>query len=710
MNRYPFRQTSIVFRVSLAVLASNAILVAGCANLATTAPGIAPVSSSATLTGSIHGGNQPVAFAAVTLVYAGQNGPGSGDPGSTPVANVSKGAPIVAATTTSADDGYGSFSFTKNPLNDQPSSGNTYSCPTGTDPLVYVVARGGNTLNTHNNAINNSAAVFIAPYGTCSQLSAANFVNMSEVTTVATMAALQQYFNPVTGSFGADGIGAAKTALANSFKTVPNLVNLANGKAVTSVTIPGATFNGNDGVSAVTVTATPETAKINHLANVLAACVNNASSSASACTILFNNATPPLTAITSRPYHTAEFTTATDVLQAIYYILGNPSNGSKANLGNIYGLSAAAGAPFQPTLAAVPTDWNVAISYSSNSTCGTGSGSFIGQPYDLNVDITGNIWISNSQLAGNLSEITPNGIPVVCTFLSGGSKGGTIDNVGNIWYASNSGTSISRYTPYAKTVLTFTPAAAPLAITADGSGNIFFSTALGSLYEIAAGATATTATAPIQISTVLGLNPIRLMPDRSAAIWATSGSTFITRVAATANTAAPNYFNGFTSSQFTTPAASYGIALTPFDNVFTGSTGSNQLTFLSGSGTSYAIAAAWPTTTGQAGVSDPTVIAIDGASSVWTANHTNNGSLGSVSAITALGVSISPDGVPAGGYQKSSSYLSSNRALVIDQSGNIWVAGDGISSNYVTEIVGAAVPIYQPFAIGLSNGRFQTIP
>jgi len=711
MNRYPHPRSPLAPRAFLAALVSSVIFTSGCANLATTASSVAPMGSSATLTGSIHGGNQPVAFATVTLYFAGQNGPGSGDPGANPASNVGKGAPIVAATTTSADDGSGSFSFTKNSVNDQPSSGNTYSCPTLTDPLVYVVARGGNTLNTHNSAINNSAAVFIAPYGSCSQLTAANFVNMSEVTTVATMTALQQYFNPVTGSIGADGIGAAKTALGNSFITVRNLVNFASGKALISVTLPGSTFNGNDGVASVTVTATPETAKINHLANVLAACVNNASASATACTTLFNNATPPSPTTTSRPYLTPAFTTATDVLQALYYILTNPTNGSTTNLNNIYGLSAAAGAPFQPTLTAAPTDWTVAISYSSNSTCGTSSGSFIGQPYDLNIDLTGNLWISNSQTGGNLSGINPNGTPFVCTYLSGSSRGGTIDSLGNIWYASNSGNSISRYTVYAKTILTYPLTVSPLAIAADGGGNIFFTTSLGSLYEIAGAASATTASAPVQISTLLGTNPIRIMPDSTGAIWASSGGAFISRVSSTSNTSAPNYLNGFTTTQFTTPAASYGISITPLTNyVFTSSTTANNLTYLNGSGTSYSINSAWPTTSGQAGVNGPAAIALDGAASIWAVNHTNNGSFGSVSAVANNATSLSPDGVPAGGFQKSSNYLSSNRSMVIDQSGNIWVAGDGTSSNYVTEIVGAAVPIYQPFAIGLSNGRFQTIP
>jgi hypothetical protein len=72
--------------------------------------------------------------------------------------------------------------------------------------------------------------------------------------------------------------------------------------------------------------------------------------------------------------------------------------------------------------------------------------------------------------------------------------------------------------------------------------------------------------------------------------------------------------------------------------------------------------------------------------------------------------SIRSHGTVAGGRQLAADYLNQGRAMVIDMSGNIWVAGDGGStSNLVTEIVGSAVPD-QPYARGLSNGRFQTVP
>jgi hypothetical protein len=123
-------------RTLLAVLASSAVFTAGCANMATTASSLNADTSSVTIGGRIHGGNQPVAFATVTLYYAGQNGLGSGDP----AGGVGYGNAIVAATTTTANDGTGSFSFQKNPVADQAPSGNTFSCPSAGDPVVYVVA------------------------------------------------------------------------------------------------------------------------------------------------------------------------------------------------------------------------------------------------------------------------------------------------------------------------------------------------------------------------------------------------------------------------------------------------------------------------------------------------------------------------------------------------------------------------------------------
>ena len=713
MNGNHITRRTVSRRNLLALLASSAVFVAGCSNLATTAPIVAPQSTGGTIGGSVHGGSQPVAFSTVTLYYAGQNGVGSGD---TTNVGPSLGPPIVAAVTTSADDGNGSFSFQKNPVNDQPSSGNQFSCPSN-NPLVYVVARGGNTLNTHDPAVNNAAAAFIAMYGLCSQISAGNVVVMNEATTVATMIALQQYFNPLTESVGADGIGVHKGALLNAINTISNLADTSHGNAITTKVITGS-------VSGVSVTATPETEKINALANIIASCVNNRAASASPCNTLFANAAPPDVNLTDRPYHSSAFSTPTDVLQALYYMLSNPTNGSTTNLQNLYNLIPAVGAAFQPTLASAPTDWTVAINYKSADTCGSSSGNFISGPQDLNLDTSGNVWIGNGQdITGNLSAISLSGAPLSCIFLGGGNSHGVIvDALGNVWYASHSTNNVYRYKPSDQSVLSFATASAPLAIFADGGdggngkSNIYFTTdADTSVYKIPQGASASTATTPVQISSIVGSNPVHLMVDTTQAVWVTSGSSFISRIAP-GTVGDANYLNGYTTTQFSVPTDSYGITVNSSGNgVYVTSRGANSsVSYLTGSGTNFSVAAGWPTSAGLAGLNNPTSIALDGRSNVWTPNNTANSvsGLGSVSAISYLGNAMMPSGTAAGGRQFSSNFLSGGRAVVIDLSGNVWVAGDGASGNSITEIVGAAVPIYQPYSVGLANPtiRFQRLP
>ena len=56
----------------LALLASSVVFSAGCSNMSSTAPAVNSLATAATLTGKVHGGNQPVIGATVTLWFAGQ--------------------------------------------------------------------------------------------------------------------------------------------------------------------------------------------------------------------------------------------------------------------------------------------------------------------------------------------------------------------------------------------------------------------------------------------------------------------------------------------------------------------------------------------------------------------------------------------------------------------------------------------------------------
>jgi hypothetical protein len=690
-------------RTLLAALATSAIFVTGCSNMASSAPEVNPFTSAATLKGFVHGGNQPVSGATVSLYYVGHP----------PV------LPQLAATTTTSNDGTGSFSFVQDPTEGNAAdngSTDTFSCPAdGSSPLVYVIAKGGNTLNDGDATKNNTAAAFIAIFGNCNSLTSANQVYMSEPTTVATMAAVSQFFNPATDSISADGTGSQKLIINQLPATIALLASSATGNAVTTTAV-SAPAKGANINPAVAVVATPESGKVNLLANIISSCINNASSTATQCGSLFSAAVAPIPNTTN--LNPSSFLTATDTLQALYYMFTNPASTTTSNTGNgnittLFGLAGAAGAPYQPYLNTQPTDWTIAISYASAnaSTCGTptgGSGNFINSPVDLAIDASDNVWFVNSQgTLGNLSEIAAGGVPMTCVLPGTGAVGGTvIDSASNVWVGTTNG--MVRYNPVTDASLTFATASTnPVALGADGAGNVYFSGvngSTGSLYQLPSAATAATSTAT-QISSTVGPNPIRIKPDYSANgvlnnIWVTSGSSFVSQVAAGTGTGS---VNGFVTTPHTTDTNSYGLSITHGGNVYIADGSTNSVTQFALANGSYSTPTGWPFAGAAAGINGPTGISIDPRSNTWIANNTNGTATGSVSVITNRPSATSP----SSGFQKQPLFLNSELALAIDQAGNVWTVG---RNGYITEIVGAAVPIYQPYAVGLANGRFQTIP
>ena len=698
-------------RILLAALATSALFVTGCANMASTAPETNPFSSGATLKGVLHGGNQPVSGATVNLWFAGQL----------------PSASILAATTTSANDGTGSFSFVKNPTNGIANSGTTnqFSCPSsggGNDPLVYVVAKGGNTINDGDATKNNTAAAFIAIYGRCSLLSSASQVYMSEATTAATMAAVSQFFNPVTETIAADGVGQQLIIINQMPSTIALLANLTTGNAATSTTINAPTSGGNINPG-ITVTATPEVGKINLIANIISSCINNANSSASQCATLFSAAVPPIPNTTN--FNPSTLPAATDTLQALYYMFTNPAstNSTTPGTGNItslFNLAGGAGAPYQPYPNVQPTDWTIAVSYTSTGACGTptgGTGAFINSPVDIAIDASDNVWFANSQTTtGNLSELAAGGVPIACVLPGTGAVGGTvIDAAQNVWVGTANG--MVRYNPATTISLTFPTPGNPVALAADGVNNVYFSSvsgSTGSLYQLPLAATSGAAVTPAPISQSVGPNPIRIMPDFKGVnatlnnIWVTSGSTFVSQVAAGTGGGA---IGGFLTTKHTVAGTNaYGLSITTGGNIFVGDDDAtnylNQLVPSNNnpSNISYASAPGFPFVGAAAGISSPTMISVDPRGNTWLANNANGSATGSASEVSNGGIATSP----STGFQKALTYLSSGRALAIDQAGNVWIAGDG--ANFLTEIVGGSVPIFQPYAVGLKVGRFQKVP
>jgi hypothetical protein len=857
-----------------------------------------------TITGTVHGPHTvtghtanpkviiPVSNATVYLYAAGTSGYGSA-------------ATLLAETTTSTD-GSATFSFTQNSghTNSLTNISNTYACPTYTftsqdgstatlakDSLLYIVVAGGDTQDGGSGtAHNNTASVLMAALGDCAN-AASLFVNVDEVTTVASVFALAPYISPIyptatvtltgygatatptlnsgglasvavntggylyttaptvvitdsgggtgatatatvangavtgvnvtapgTGYTGATTIsftsantsgtatlvggalgtstsymtgygagtnggytptGTKKTAVTaplgyvgmlNAFATVNNLVTLSTGAAVASFSNSAALTGGT-----VLLTGTPEQAKLNTIADILAGCVDSSGPSSIGCaTNLFAYAKPPISSASTSLGSGTTFTTATDTLQAAWYMATNPTDnttygastaGSSTNLGNMFG-NVTSQSNFQPVLSTQPTDWTLSIAYSSTSTCGTDTTktAFLNaSPYVAVTDLGGNVAVFNGSGIDTLVELTNSGTPSLCYFGTfGGGKRVAFDIYDNLWFTGNFSSSGLGEITIGGTKVNWpttdgTNTYAPYALAADGLGNIFYTTTSyangattsNGLQEFAGAQATTTPANSTAIGSTTTTTPYVLYyiaADASGDIWApvsgsgseaytwTKGSSSYTKHVITGS--AGNFYipygaafdssgNFYTANSCCTSAsgANLFVKMTPYT---TSSTVSNNATYAGG------------------GLIGSRSVATDGAGNIWaspigaptsyTATSTSStcgttsapcGIYGMVEVDSSFN-SLSPNGSGSsgcttgnatacnigGGYQKAT--LGPSRGIAIDISGNVWVpsdlSGNSVTNSFLTEIVGAAVPVVQSLAIAARDNKLGTKP
>ncbi len=721
---------------SAAFLCLIALAISGCG------VGIAPTAlnsqnptfpaGGSTLKGQVQGGNQPYIDAAIDLYSVGTSGYGSA-------------GTHLATTTTSAP--YGSFAFTQNPVGTPgPTSpiSATYTCPSSTTQL-YIVSRGGSTQGVGNGT--NSAAAFAVAIGQCGTASSV-FVDINEVTSVATMAALQQYFNPVNETFGSPNTTQAIQGLANGVAAIGNLATRSTGSAVTSLT---ASAVPHGSTNTITVIVTPETAQINTIANILAACVNTTSNTSTTCGTLFADAVPPNSAYTSQP--TQIFTSITasneDTLQALYFMMTNPASGGvAANMTGLFGLVTAAGAPFQPAYAATTTDWTIGIYYDGgtygatagkcvpntpSTSYGTASNaSYLGGVQQIAVDVSGNLWMQSGGTNGDLYEMSPTGTPLACTLgamlgASGSLGGVAIDSNGYIW-AIGSGTSVFKVNPTTAALDSTWPATAPSGnlkprgIAADDNGNIFYTTAQGSpsqgyVYEfVGAATTPSSVTIAQQIAANLtASNLLTLQADTSGRIWAPIQSATIAELDEIYPSTGTGNLNGYLTYNTASSANggaylmdTYYISVGPsyiYTTNTAGTTTTNTIGFITANA-SPSLTVVTASAQNAGGLNGSHGVAVDGAGNAWalgaSAGNWISGSttsLPSVAEISATGASITAAG-NKGGIQKPSAFSSfSYRGAAIDPTGNVWFGANSSSaSTRIYELVGAAVPTVTPLS------------
>jgi Chitobiase/beta-hexosaminidase C-terminal domain len=286
-------RSALSFCVIAAIICA---LLAGCGY-----SGPTNASTAVALSGSVHGGRQPVSGSTIQLYAAGTDGDGS------------VALPLLSSTVKT--DSNGNFTIPA-----------AYGCPSASSP-VYVVASAG---SPGTSASNNPDLVLTAVLGACGKLSGSTPISVNEVTTVGSVFPLAAYMTDAKHLGSASGDASFLTAVA----TVPEFINSAQGSS------PG---------TATASSYFAESAKLNSLANAMADCVNSSGGSTgdgSPCGQLFAAATP------------AGGNAPSDTVTAALRIAQNPKN----NVANIYSL-AVANPPFEPALTTAPTNWALALSF-----------------------------------------------------------------------------------------------------------------------------------------------------------------------------------------------------------------------------------------------------------------------------------------------------------------------------------------------------------
>ena len=277
----------------------GAISVLGC-------QGIEPANSfsgvqNAVISGSVHGGQQPISGASIQLYAASDAGDGS--------------AATALLTRQVTTDNSGGFNLTDLP-----------QCPSPTSE-VYLVSIGGNPGLGLGQT--NAQIALLAVLGPCGNLTAVTSVKINEVTTVAAAYALTPYMQSYN-SIGSNPSDAQM--MVDAFTMATELANSGSG--------------GTPGLGVPTGQVVPSQ-KLNTLADVLSHCVNSSGGKAgdsSSCGLLFS--------LVSASTNNAP----NDTVGALLAIAQNPNS----NVVPIFNLNRPM-APFQPSLSEAPADWTLEI-------------------------------------------------------------------------------------------------------------------------------------------------------------------------------------------------------------------------------------------------------------------------------------------------------------------------------------------------------------
>ncbi len=562
----------------------------------------AHVTGSAAVSGSVHGGQQPIAGATIQLYTVGTTGNGSA------------ASPIAGAATTT--DGGGGFGF----------AAGSYNCNSSTQ--VYILATGGNS-----GAGVNSSISMLAALGSCAKLLAnasTTFISINELTTVGGVYSLSPYMTDLThvGANGSNGVG-----IVNAMALAGNLVNTSNG------TMPGATLPAG---------ATLPVNELNTLADIIAACINTSASSSSQCNSLYsatgatdtigallaiakNPAKPVLTALYALPGAAPPFQPALSAAPADFTVAIKYN--ASGTLQTPYGIAIdAAGNAWVTNEGgnAVTKFSNLGTVVSSNSVAGLYGAKGIA------LDRTGNVWVANS--AGDSvvkMTVTSGSVSGMNNYLAG--SGGApvsvaLDSAGNAWVANYNGSSISEVGNSGATIQSGLTAAGtitnPTGVTIDSTGNVYVSASGSGKVVKLTNAAAVATGSPFSDNTLQAGSSVVIGPAGN--VWLpgnTTGAAVAGAVSEFSSTGTP-----VASSPLATSVVALGGSVADSSSVWIvnrGTTGS-LLQFQAASANVVSPAA------GLGSLNAPVGVAVDPSGNVWTANSGDN----TVSQFVGLGTPV----------------------------------------------------------------------
>ena len=666
----------------LALCVFSILWLSGCSQDFGAVPASTSASALGVMTGSVHGGQQPVVGASVSLYAASNAGYGA--------------ASILLTPVPSITDANGSFSVTGD-----------YTCTAGQQ--VYLLATGGNpgvAPSVTNPVPANPASAMMGVLGTCpasgtfaTQLP---FLQISELSTIAAAYALAPFAVDAT-HVGSPNTTQALNGLQNAFVNAGKIYDIsgAHGQSATKA-------------SPIGIGILPQ-ALVNTLADILSSCVNTVQTFNALGGIVYSAPCQTLlgTALSGGNDGTSPKETATAAINIAHH----PGLHTQTLLSLV-----TASAPFQPTQSGV-TDLALYVLYLVP-----------GQARQIAIDSQGSIFYNNFCTNTGSTTLKLSNAGVILSPPSGYGAGAnescgygvTIDQSDNLWVDSRPSTSsqpsalvfeFSNTGSLLSTANGFqTGLISPDDLTIDPLGNVWMADLDGStVVELAPNGTTLSPSAlqpPINLPGYQpgGINqPYHLASDQAGNIWiANYNSLTEINQQGQALTGA----NGITGGglAFTGSAS---LAIDQSNNVWVASFGANSVVKVASTG---AILSPGTGFTAPS-LANPAEIAIDGDGNVFV----NNAGPGGLTEFSNSGALLSGMyGYTGGGvlYNNTiSEGMSTGFNLQVDSSGDLWTSentgqinGFILNDNALYEFIGIAAPTVTPLSRGLTNHTLGTRP